>query len=134
SAALESYKADNGVYPSQPASTETLAPSADPEGGDPANFLTAGEYLYMQICGDSDGNPANGSDGRSYFTAKPNMLSQPPPSHIRDPFGKPYGYSTRQAKTGAGGYNPTFDLWSTAGERKSGESFAQYQQRWIKNW
>ena len=35
---------------------------------------------------------------------------------IRDPFGNSYGYSTAKARTpNHRGYNPTFDLWSTAG-------------------
>src|SRR5437868_11098015 len=57
SAALESYKADNGIYPRDPATTETLKPNADPQGGDPANFTVACQFLYKKIAGDSDGNP-----------------------------------------------------------------------------
>ena len=34
---------------------------------------------------------------------------------IRDPFGNSYGYSTANQADPANGYNPTFDLWSTAG-------------------
>src|SRR5438552_1989962 len=34
SAALESYKADNGIYPRNP-DTDALAPNSDPAGGDP---------------------------------------------------------------------------------------------------
>lgn len=47
-----------------------------------------------------------------------------------DPFGNPYGYST------GGTYNPTFDLWSTAGATPSpaSESVDSLSQRWIKNW
>ena len=40
-----------------------------------------------------------------------------PVQYIQDPFGNSYGYSTVQsgdAQTTLG-YNPTFDLWSTAG-------------------
>src|SRR5205807_408009 len=41
SAALESYKADNGIYPTDASTTETLKANADPQGGNPANFLDA---------------------------------------------------------------------------------------------
>lgn len=145
SAALENYKADNGIYPtdSAPNSSEQLKANLNPDGGDPANFLISGQFLYKQISGDFDGNPANGIEGKTYFGAalKPNMLSPNPPgpnTYIHDPFGYCYGYSTVRAANPAGtdGYNPTFDLWSTTGEtaKKPTETFAQYQQRWIKNW
>ena len=146
SAALENYKADNGVYPREPASTDSLIASADPQGGNPANFLTSGRYLYKQLSGDSDGNPTTSdptNDTKSYIGAalKPNMLKPNPPgpnTYIQDPFGNAYGYSTAKAAdpSGSNGYNPTFDLWSTSGEtaKKPAETFQQYQARWIKNW
>jgi hypothetical protein len=88
---------------------------------------------------------------KSYFDFKPSMLWIIPDkdgnnyglSHIQDPFGNSYGYSTAYQKWVDGGsigtpqgHNPTFDLWSTVGETgpKNGETFADYQQRWIKNW
>ena len=76
-------------------------------------------------------------------------------NYIRDPFGNSYGYSTLSANyldwqnydacvSGGGscqppscprpsssGYNPTFDLWSTAGTT-SGSTTDRNQ--WIKNW
>src|SRR5205814_2897013 len=45
SAALENYKADNGVYPSDPSSTENLAANTDPGGGDPNTFMDASKFL-----------------------------------------------------------------------------------------
>src|SRR6267143_4445288 len=81
SAALESYKADNGIYPTDPASSETLKANIDPDGGDPANYVAAGRFLYKQISGDSDGDPTNGIETKSYLAGslKPNMLSPSPP-------------------------------------------------------
>jgi len=154
SAACENYKADNGIYPrgnadpanlNPPYDTDQLAPNSDPQGGDPANFASAARYLYRQLTGDSDGDPTTSStsDTKNYFGAalKPSMLSPSPPganTYIRDPFGYAYGYSTYEVANpgNASGNNPTFDLWSTVGEtaKKTGETFAQYQQRWIKNW
>jgi type II secretory pathway pseudopilin PulG len=144
SAACENYKADNGIYPSN-ADTDALAPNSDPAGGNPANFVTAAQYLYRQLTGDSDGDPTTSSpsDTKNYFGAalKPSMLSPSPPganTYIHDPFGYAYGYSTYEvANPGStNGNNPTFDLWTTCGEtaKKSTETFQQYQQRWIKNW
>src|SRR5438045_5573844 len=57
SAALENYKADNGVYPSDPSSTENLAANTDPGGGDPNTFMDASKFLYKSLSGDADGNP-----------------------------------------------------------------------------
>jgi prepilin-type N-terminal cleavage/methylation domain-containing protein len=145
SAALENYKADNGVYPSDPSSTEKLAANSDPSGGDPNAFTDASKFLYKFLAGDADGDPttSNASDTKNYFGSalKPNMLSPNPPgpkTYIRDPFGYSYGYSTIKSAqpTGPDGYNPAYDLWSTCGEiaKKSGETFTAYQARWIKNW
>ena len=72
---------------------------------------------------------------------------------INDPFGFSYGYSTAyQADIDAGtnppthGYNPTFDLWSSAGYSASGgktypspvptglTTAAFYSSLWVKNW
>jgi prepilin-type N-terminal cleavage/methylation domain-containing protein len=144
SAAMENYKADNGIYP-RDSKTDALAADADPDGGNPGTFVDSSKSLYKALSGDSDGDPttSTASDTKNYFggALKPTMLSPNPPAaetFIRDPFGYSYGYSTIKAAapTGANGYNPTYDLWSTSGEtgKKSGETFATYQQRWIKNW
>ena len=70
---------------------------------------------------------------------------------IRDPFGYPYAYSTAyqhwiQNPTGPqAGYNPTYDMWSTAGSicnNCSGQpsqkcctvAQSQAESQWIKNW
>lgn len=136
SAALENYKADNGVYPSA-ADTNALLPN---KMGDP----TASEYqkaslaLYKLISGDADNDANRIPESKSFFSFQPNQLS--PPSQtlavvfIRDPFGNSYGYSTVKASapSGSDGYNPTFDLWSTAGATDS--SNTPDQSQWIKNW
>jgi type II secretory pathway pseudopilin PulG len=129
SAACESYKADNGIYPSDPSTTQLLDSTAS---FNPVNYQSASLYLYKQLSGDATGNRQ--PSGKSYMTFKPNMLLPPPPSAanviaIADPFGNSYGYSTRMAATGSGGYNPTFDLWSTAGGTTSNDV-----PKWIKNW
>ena len=136
SAALENYKADNGVYPST-AETNALMPN---KMGDPnaADYIKASLALYKLISGDADNSNDRSAELKSYLTFKPNQLSPTlqtqAVTYIRDPFGNSYGYSTVKASapTGTDGYNPTFDLWSTAGIIDTGNSPTQSQ--WIKNW
>jgi type II secretory pathway pseudopilin PulG len=133
SAACESYKADNGIYPRN-SDTDALDPINDvnPNTTPPNNYTRASLWLYEQLSGDATGNRQ--PSGKSYMAFKPNMLLPEPPSTatvtaIRDPFGNSYGYSTKMAATQTGGYNPTFDLWSTGG----GTTPSDVPQ-WIKNW
>jgi prepilin-type N-terminal cleavage/methylation domain-containing protein len=164
-AACENYKADNGVYPRDPtANTSTDALNArtmlDPGTTNAALYRAASLVLYRAVSGDRnldravtgadqnyniDGtalNPPLTQLPQSYFVFKPNMLS---PSGgtgtvtaISDPFGNSYGYSTaKQADpVTPKGYNPTFDLWSTAGVAPSPTPSppATQQDLWIKNW
>jgi general secretion pathway protein G len=149
SAALENYKADNGVYPrgnadlsnNPPFDTDTLNPVNDvnPAATPVPNVYTkASVYLYKVLTADNDAD--GGSDGKVYMVLTPNQMlradmSQLPSSSnpviaIRDPFGNSYGYSTKKASdASANGYNPTFDLWSTAGGGTSNDV-----PKWIKNW
>jgi prepilin-type N-terminal cleavage/methylation domain-containing protein len=123
SAALENYRADNGIYP-RDARTDALKSRAP----DPATYAPASVYLYDQLAGATDGSRT--PTGKSYFSFKPDQLSPADQNQtvvfIRDPFGNSYGYSTAYQVSSADGYNPTFDLWSTAGDVD--------QARWIKNW
>jgi type II secretory pathway pseudopilin PulG len=136
SAALENYKADNGVYPS---SAETNALKENTMG-DPTQsaYQKASLSLYTLISGDSDNDANRISEARSYFSFKPNQLAPASQTsavlYIKDPFGNSYGYSTIKASapTGTDGYNPTFDLWSTAGIISAANPTDQSQ--WIKNW
>ena len=134
SAACESYKADNGVYPQQASSTDMLDARLS---GSPSTYQTASLYLYEQLSGDSSGN--RNPTGKSYMTFKPNMLFPADQTqnvqYLQDPFGNSYGYSTIQAATQntTKGYNPTFDLWTTCTLTSSPPSAAD-QNQWIKNW
>lgn len=135
SAACESYKADNGIYP-RSIYTDGLNAQTS---GDPSvsQYKNASLALYNSLFGATNGSRTPNTGARSYFVFKPNMLSPTDQTqnvqHIRDPFGNSYGYSTIQAATGTGGYNPTFDLWSTSGLMTSPPSTAD-QNQWIKNW
>jgi type II secretory pathway pseudopilin PulG len=128
SAACENYKADNGVYPRDATTTDALDTTAAINMG---SYQAASQYLYGQLSGDPDFDGIPNSNSRAYMQFKPNMLGIDNTNKVfpRDPFGNSYGYSTKMAATGTGGYNPTFDLWSTAG-LTTGIDSAQ----WIKNW
>src|SRR5260370_3866834 len=130
SAALASYKADNGIYPRDATKTDQVDPAASPIP------TTATQFLYEQLSGNSATNLQPISGAKSYFAFKPQMLfgtkdsngNLTSVSYIRDPFGNSYGYSTLKASGGTGGYNPTFDLWSIAAD-----SSVTTQTKWIKN-
>ncbi|MEO5753666.1 MAG: hypothetical protein ABIR38_03060 [Chthoniobacterales bacterium] len=130
SAALENYKADNGVYPS--------APTLDPRTkGDPnqTGYKDASLILYKAISGDDDRNRQ--AELTSYFSFKPNQLSPQTGDvdFIKDPFGNSYGYSTAGQAGGGAGYNPTFDLWSTSNQTTDPLPATDViTPRWIKNW
>jgi prepilin-type N-terminal cleavage/methylation domain-containing protein len=130
SAACESYKADNGTYPRDATTSDTL----DARGTiNMTNYQAAAQYLYGQIAGDPDFDGVPNPDSKSYMLFKPNMLGTDNANKVypRDPFGNSYGYSTIQAATAdpSKGYNPTFDLWSTSGLTSGTDS-----TQWIKNW
>ena len=147
SAALESYKADNGIYPRNNVTDNLNAQTS----GDPSSFQTASQYLYGELSGDRNFNyviDPSEQGNRSYFAFKSNPPSADGTSnsgmlsitrsgntytvnYIRDPFGNSYGYSTAKAVTPSGtiGFNPTFDLWSV-GDANS----VSNQTHWIKNW
>src|SRR5438552_2926278 len=142
SAALESYKADNGIYPrDNPGNqyTDNLNAKAD---FDPtqSKYKNASLYLFFQLSG-LDANQQAVANMKSYFAFKPQMLGHPAGNtttvaYIRDPFGNAYGYSTAYQNSSGTGYNPTFDLWSTAGKAPSPTPTppATQQDLWIKNW
>jgi type II secretory pathway pseudopilin PulG len=133
SAALESYKADNGIYPTDTTKTEMLDPAANINL---TNYAASSLYLYEQLSNDLNGNRQPIATAKIYFAFKPSQLSPSDQAQdvtaIRDPFGNSYGYSTARAAnpTGTAGYNPTFDLWSTAGATSGRPN----QTQWIKNW
>jgi type II secretory pathway pseudopilin PulG len=146
SAALESYRADNGIYPRGPAAAMTVGSTTIPANvtdtldaklsGDPtsATYGQTSLYLYTQLSGDSTGSRS--ATGKSYMQFKPNQLyptdQNQSVQYIRDPFGNSYGYSTANQASSSTGYNPTFDLWSTGGVVSTTNPPDQTQ--WIKNW
>ncbi len=118
SAACESYKADNGIYPRNN-TTDTLDARQNFDATQTV-YQNASLYLYNALFGATSGSRTPNAGARNYFTFNPNQLSPSdqtqPVAFIRDPFGNSYGYSTANQADPVTpkGYNPTFDLWSTA--------------------
>lgn len=136
SAALENYKADNGIYPRD---TNSTTDNVDARATiDLSKYQLASQYSYGQLAADPDFDGIPNTSAKSYMQFKPNQIGKDVNGkvYLRDPFGNSYGYSTAyQHDIDAGtnppthGFNPTYDLWSTGGET-SGNS----QTQWIKNW
>jgi prepilin-type N-terminal cleavage/methylation domain-containing protein len=137
SAALENYKADNGTYPIDAANGTTNTLDArtmvNPTA---AQYMAASIFLYKELSGDPIGNRA--PTEKSYFPFKPTMLlpkdQAAAVTAVADPFGYSYGYSTANQAYSSKGYNPTFDLWSTAGTGTGPTPEPSPLERWIKNW
>jgi general secretion pathway protein G len=131
SAACESYKADNGIYPRDANTTDTL--DAKSSTVDMTKYQAASQYLYGQLTGDLNFDGLSDTGSKSYMQFKPNQLGTDSNGkvYLRDPFGNSYGYSTIQTATSdtTKGYNPTFDLWSIADANPTNN-----QIQWIKNW
>jgi prepilin-type N-terminal cleavage/methylation domain-containing protein len=133
SAACENYKADNGVYPAN-SDTNTLNAQTSVN---PSAYQAASLYLYNALFGATAGSRTPNTGAKSYFVFRPNMLfpadQNQTVQYIQDPFGNSYGYSTINNPitnpTPTPGYNPTFDLWSTAGGTTTGDT-----PKWIINW
>src|SRR6266513_1383980 len=73
SAALENYKADNGIYPRQTATTDAVDARA---AIDFAKYQTASHYLYGQLTGDADFDGVPDPGSKSYMQFKPNQLGK----------------------------------------------------------
>ena len=120
SAALESYKADNGIYPAHTSTTGE------------------GHALYQALTGDGDdgigGTRAStgsaGSANKSYMALRPNMQNPNPPNsttRVVDPWRFDYNYLS------PGTNNPTYDLWSTGPPAANGTQNSNVAT-FIKNW
>ncbi len=147
-AAAEAYKADNAVYP-RSAETDDLSSMTSGMGAaDSSSYKPANLAFYIMLSGDANlnGRPdADESAGAgstatalvSYYNFAPSLLQMDSGrvAFIRDPWGKPYGYSTKRQKVlqsglqddPSAGHNITYDLWSTANSDANDKA-------WIANW
>ncbi len=143
--ACDSYKVDNGAPPRDANTTDLLDPRTV---GNPSKYMGASLKFYQLLTGDTN---ASGIATTSYFPQmNPNMLGRATPSspasaanpvlYLQDPYGNSYGYSTAHQANATMGYNPTFDLWSTAGLTQNPPATSQLGSStdptisWIKNW
>jgi len=130
-AALESYNADHGNYPSDPNSTEQLKPNSS---FDPHAYIASSEFLYSVLSGTRNGTESskNSSDNTTYFPFSPGMLKTGAngKTYVVDPWGNSFGYSTFKAvhPDSKEGNNPSYDLWSTHGGKSADQS------GWTTNW
>jgi type II secretory pathway pseudopilin PulG len=148
SAALESYKADNGVYPRDTTVTDGLdartglstSTELNPDPTKPNCAYTAPSlFLYKSISGDSNAN--HQVTAKSYLSVPTGLVwprSSATIGALVDPFGNCYGYSTANQTAPDKGFNPTFDLWSTAGSGTGATPTPSPAPTpvnlWIKNW
>ena len=137
--AIESYKADNAVYPRSDETDKFDSLTVASEDA----YIQANRALYIMLSGDSDlnGRPdsmeSKPDAAPVYFSFVDSQLRKRQTQAVEfmsDPWGKPYGYSTKRAAaiaTGVddvkAGHNITYDLWSTAGQEKN-------EKAWISNW
>jgi len=164
SAALESYKADNGIYPRDPTpntATDLLdaRTMGDPATANATVYNAASLVLYRALSGDRnldrtvsvadenfniDGSalsPPLTQLPRSYFAFKPNQLSPIDQTQnvtfIQDPFGNSYGYSTAYQAWIDGGFTGTQKGYNPTFDLWSTGgviSNPPNQSQWIKNW
>lgn len=154
------YPQDNST--SGTSATNDLDPRLHMNPSD-VQYTRSSLFLYKQLTGDESGNgKIDASEtGRKYAAEffKPSRFdvgfkTSGSVSYIADAWGYSFGYSTAglkaeqeyrvQLETDANssrsatlkGFNPTFDIWSTAGSTgpKSGATPDQERNKWIKNW
>ncbi len=103
-----------------------------------------------------DDKPDGRSETKPYYEFRPNQLRKSATGEIegiQDPFGNIYGYSTNAAsaeqtyrvkvltnanaiRAKTGGFNTTFDLWSTGGvvSQETNTALEPARKSWVKNW
>ena len=143
SAAAESYKADNGIYPQSDGVLTTNSPYTVDTG-----TTSGGEYqinsalLFQALSGQTNFTATPAPGIKVYMSFKANQLTTPGNNitYIKDPWNASYAYSTgttNGAPTPAYPYNGTgfFDLWSSAGVTSAKLSVTpSLTNAWISNW
>jgi prepilin-type N-terminal cleavage/methylation domain-containing protein len=134
--ALESYKTDNGAYPSAPnfgsaASYFGVVPTSS--GG---LYQQSSQILYQSLTGQmnyGDAPPTVASGVKIYFVFKKSQLGNDTagggPIYIKDPFGNSYGYFSGSSVNVPYNGTNSFDLWSTAGDATGTAT-----NTWVNNW
>jgi len=131
STALESYKIDNGIYPSSDGILTTNTYST--YDGTQINYQTNSTLLYEALSGQTNFTAIPVAGVKSYMSFKGNQIGNPAGSYsyITDPWGYSYGYSTGSAATPPYNGSGFFDVWSTGGLINGKQSNLN---AWISNW
>jgi prepilin-type N-terminal cleavage/methylation domain-containing protein len=147
SAALESYKIDNGIYPYTNAATSSgmsttlltnsvatpyLSTTLDGTG---TEYQKNSQVLYQALSGQTNFNDTPAAGAKVYMAFKRNQVGDAAGgSYVKDPWGYSYGYSigsivgaTTNAPYNGSGF---FDLWSTGGLLTAKAN----TNAWISNW
>jgi prepilin-type N-terminal cleavage/methylation domain-containing protein len=129
SAALESYKTDNGAYPVFTGFRSTAGYTAPPTtvGG---AYQQSSEFLYESLTGQTT-TAAFVTGVKSYIALKKTQMGNYAGGnvYIQDPFGYSYGYNTGSAANPPYNGWGFFDLWSTGGDITAANI-----PSWISNW
>jgi prepilin-type N-terminal cleavage/methylation domain-containing protein len=140
SAALESYKADNGIYPLAPGLLTNSMYSYSSLDGTSTAYLTNSETLYQTLSGQTNYNDPPLSAGKSYMAFKVSQLGNATvasgtsgagaTTYVKDPWNYSYGYSTGTAASAPFNGAGFFDLWSTGGRLAAKAN----TNAWVANW
>jgi prepilin-type N-terminal cleavage/methylation domain-containing protein len=145
STALESYKTDNGIYPSSDGTQLLTNTPYSAYDGTSSNYQTNSQILYQALSGQTNFNDVHAAGVKSYMPFKISQLGNynaaagttgSGSTYIKDPWGYSYGYSTGNGTTSYP-YNGSnfFDLWSTGGVLQAQVSAtASLTNAWISNW
>jgi type II secretory pathway pseudopilin PulG len=143
--ALESYKADNGVYPSAPPNCFANGTNdyVTSDGSSPGIYQTSSEALYQALSSQTNytDTPIAGAKHYMAFTIKQLGNTKPGSgnTYVQDPFGYAYGFYSGDTNSppqyppnnGAGNY----DLWSTGGILYTQlQSNPNLKNSWLCNW
>jgi prepilin-type N-terminal cleavage/methylation domain-containing protein len=134
SASMESYKSDNGIYPTPANGTVIFAntnayntASVSTPGG---TYQESSELLYQNLSGMDPTGTTPVSGGKTYFPFKKTQLALDTSGnlYIKDPFGNSYGYFNGNGTSLPYNGTNSFDLWSTAGD-----TAGTNQPGWVSN-
>ena len=133
--ALENYKTDNAIYPSNDFGVPPTNYPQDPTVG---SYTNGAQILFQALTGITNfGTDTPQAGETNYMSFKANQLSGNTDTGVQDPFGYAYGYNTGDTN-GANAPNNGigfFDLWSTGGAiSNSGSPSTTATNSWISNW
>jgi type II secretory pathway pseudopilin PulG len=140
SSALESYKADNGTYPTPtPAGTLFFNSTNDYTADSPTgpSYQSSSALLYQQLTGTTNYGdlPLTATGTKVYMTFKSSQVGNDTPGgvnlYVRDPFGNSYGYNTGSSTAPPNNGYGFFDLWSTGGDTANPSVNFSI---WVNNW